>query len=104
MPGGGRADERDRQPDGGKVPAGDRAGQDACRQYDCVVANPPYMGSKVLNCMLKQFVNEQYKDAKADLYACFIAANIRLSPNDWLRRHDHHSELDVLVQSLRQFA
>jgi N-6 DNA Methylase len=40
--------------------------------YDCVVANPPYMGSKYYNSALKEFVNKYYKHAKADLYACFI--------------------------------
>ena len=36
-------------------------------RYDCVVANPPYMGSKYYNAPLKAFVNKHYKDAKADL-------------------------------------
>src|SRR5207249_2134957 len=40
--------------------------------YDCVAANPPYMGSKYFASPLKEFVNETYKEAKADLYACFI--------------------------------
>lgn len=44
-------------------------------QYDCVVANPPYMGSKYYNTPLKAYVNRHYKDAKADLYACFIQRN-----------------------------
>ncbi len=45
------------------------------RRYDCVVANPPYMGSKYYSATLKAFVNRAYKDAKADLYACFIQRN-----------------------------
>ncbi len=44
-------------------------------RYDCVVANPPYMGSKYYNAPLKAFVNRHYKDAKADLYAGFIERN-----------------------------
>jgi hypothetical protein len=42
------------------------------RQYDAVAANPPYMGSTFFNPILKDFINEQYKDAKADLYGYFI--------------------------------
>ncbi|CAN5892333.1 hypothetical protein BH23PLA1_BH23PLA1_35180 [soil metagenome] len=44
-------------------------------KYDCVVANPPYMGSKYYNSSLKTFVNKHYKDAKADLYSCFMQSN-----------------------------
>ena len=50
-------------------------------RYDCVVANPPYMGSKYYNARLKAFVNKHYKDAKADLYACFIAEELPPSPS-----------------------
>lgn len=42
------------------------------RHYDCVVANPPYMGSKYFSPVLKKFVSVNYSDAKADLYGCFI--------------------------------
>jgi hypothetical protein len=44
-------------------------------QYDCVVANPPYMGGKYFVGPLKAFVTDHYTDAKADLYACFIQRN-----------------------------
>ena len=40
--------------------------------YDCVVANPPYMGSKYYNTSLKAFVNKYFKDEKADLCVGFI--------------------------------
>jgi hypothetical protein len=43
--------------------------------YSCVVANPPYMGSKYYTQALKAFVNKSYRDTKADLYACFIQRN-----------------------------
>ncbi|MGA2703752.1 MAG: BREX-1 system adenine-specific DNA-methyltransferase PglX [Isosphaeraceae bacterium] len=43
--------------------------------YDCVVTNPPYMGTKYYSAPLKTFVNNGYKNAKADLYACFIERN-----------------------------
>jgi len=49
------------------------------RQYDFVVANPPYMGSKFYSPTLKTFVNREYKVAKADLYSCFMQRNIELA-------------------------
>ena len=42
------------------------------RQYDFVVANPPYMGSKFYNNALKTFVLQNYKISKGDMYTCFI--------------------------------
>jgi hypothetical protein len=45
------------------------------RQYDAVVANPPYMGNKFYSPALKLFVNREYKEAKADLYSCFMQRN-----------------------------
>lgn len=48
-------------------------------RYDCVVANPPYMGTKYYNARIKLFINKNYKDSKADLYACFIERNSRFS-------------------------
>ncbi|TWW11162.1 class I SAM-dependent DNA methyltransferase [Planctomyces bekefii] len=49
------------------------------RQYDAVVANPPYMGSKYYTPTLKAFINKEYKEAKADLYACFMERNRRFT-------------------------
>ena len=48
------------------------------RRYAAVVANPPYMGSGNMGTELKQYVNEFYKDGKADLFAAFILCNLRL--------------------------
>jgi hypothetical protein len=48
------------------------------RQYAAVVANPPYMGSGNMGDLLKKFVNHNYKDGKADLFAAFILRNLRL--------------------------
>ena len=42
------------------------------RQYDAVVANPPYMGSKHFNTWLKDYIKDNYKAAKADLCVAFI--------------------------------
>ena len=49
------------------------------RQYDAVVANPPYMGSKFYCGALKKFVNSFYKAGKADLYASFTLRNIQFA-------------------------
>ncbi|MEN1927590.1 BREX-1 system adenine-specific DNA-methyltransferase PglX [Luteimonas sp. MJ250] len=48
-------------------------------QYDAVVANPPYMGSKGMNTLVKNFVKEKYPDAKSDLFACFIERSYKLA-------------------------
>ncbi len=45
-------------------------------QFDAVVANPPYMGSKYYDGALKQLVERHYKVAKGDLYTCFMVRNI----------------------------
>lgn len=41
-------------------------------RYDCVVANPPYMGGKGMNANLKAFAAKRYPDGKSDLFAAFI--------------------------------
>ena len=48
-------------------------------QYDAVVANPPYMGSKFYCAALKKFMNAFYKAGKADLYAAFTLRNVQFS-------------------------
>ena len=41
-------------------------------QYDAVVANPPYMGSKYQAPTLKRFAKNNFPDSKSDLFTCFI--------------------------------
>ena len=48
-------------------------------QYDAVVANPPYMGSKGMNGLLKTFAKENFPDYKNDLFACFIGRGFALT-------------------------
>ena len=48
-------------------------------QYDVVVANPPYMGSKGMNTLVKKFAKDQFPDAKSDLFACFIERGYTLA-------------------------
>lgn len=42
------------------------------KQYDTVIANPPYMGSKGMNTTLKSFAKKQFPDSKSDLFAMFM--------------------------------
>lgn len=41
-------------------------------KYTAVVANPPYMGSGNMNPELSRYVNDNYKDGKADLFSVFM--------------------------------
>lgn len=50
-------------------------------QYDAVVANPPYMGSKGMNALVKRFTQDYFADAKQDLFACFIQRSYTLAKN-----------------------
>ena len=42
------------------------------KQYDAVVANPPYMGGKGMNSALKAWAKKTFPASKADLFAMFI--------------------------------
>ena len=42
------------------------------KNYDCVVSNPPYMGSKGMNAKLKAYAKEWFPDSKSDLFAIFV--------------------------------
>lgn len=41
-------------------------------QFDAVVANPPYMGGKYINLLLKAFLKENYKNYSKDLFSAFM--------------------------------
>ena len=41
-------------------------------KYECVVTNPPYMGSSGMNSKLSLYVSNNYPDAKTDLFSCFL--------------------------------
>ena len=40
--------------------------------YDCVVANPPYIGVKGMNPKLKKYLQDNFTDVKSDVFAAFI--------------------------------
>ncbi len=42
------------------------------QKYDVVITNPPYMGGKSMNLILREFANIQYPATKSDLFAMFI--------------------------------
>ena len=49
------------------------------RRYDCVVANPPYMGSSSFGPFMSRWVKKSYPDVKSDLCTCFIERNLSLA-------------------------
>lgn len=42
------------------------------QKYDVVITNPPYMGNKGYSDILKKYIEKNYKDSKADLFAVFM--------------------------------
>lgn len=42
------------------------------RRYDCVVANPPYMGSSSFGPFMSRWVKKNYPDVKSDLFSSFV--------------------------------
>lgn len=51
------------------------------KTYDCVVANPPYMGSKNMDKWLSSWVGKNYPSTKGDLFSCFIERNLAFANN-----------------------
>ena len=48
-------------------------------QYHVVVANPPYMGNRNLNQVLKGWLEDQYSVSKTDLFAAFMSRALSLT-------------------------
>ncbi len=48
-------------------------------RYDSAVANPPYMGGKGMNPLVKKFAKDYFPDSKLDLFACFIERGYTLA-------------------------
>jgi hypothetical protein len=49
------------------------------RQYDAVVANPPYMGRKYYTPLMRAFTNTFFEESCADLYSSFMQRNLALA-------------------------
>ncbi|SPP64634.1 BREX-1 system adenine-specific DNA-methyltransferase PglX [Nitrospira lenta] len=52
-----------------------------CERYHVVVANPPYMGWKGLNEVLKKFAKENFADYREDLFSMFVERSLGLNLN-----------------------
>ena len=48
-------------------------------QYDAVVANPPYMGAKYLNELLRAYVKKSYRGGDKDLFSAFMLRATQLT-------------------------
>lgn len=49
------------------------------RRYDCVVANPPYMGSSSFGPFMSKWVKKNYPDVKSDLFSSFVVRMFNLA-------------------------
>ena len=47
-------------------------------QFDAVVANPPYMGINGMNAHIKNYVGNNFSNAKSDLFSAFISRGFAL--------------------------
>lgn len=48
-------------------------------QYDVVVANPPYMGSKYQTPLVKKYLKDKFTGYDKDLFSAFIIRNLQLT-------------------------
>lgn len=48
-------------------------------EFDVVVTNPPYMGSKQFNPWMSSWIKKNYPDYKSDLFSAFIVRDISFS-------------------------
>lgn len=49
------------------------------RRHDCVVANPPYMGSSSFGPFMSKWVKQNYPDVKSDLFSSFVVRMFNLA-------------------------
>ncbi|MFT7371832.1 MAG: type II restriction/modification system DNA methylase subunit YeeA [Oleiphilaceae bacterium] len=52
------------------------------KQYDVVLANPPYMGSGYQNPVVKDYLKQNFKGYERDLFSVFIIRNMLFSRNN----------------------
>lgn len=55
-------------------------------KFDCIVANPPYMGTKGMNSALKDFAKNKYPDSKSDMFSMFIERGF-----SWINENGHNA-------------
>ena len=49
------------------------------KRYDCIIANPPYLGGKWMSAELKEFAKIRYPETKYDLFAMFIERGFEMA-------------------------
>lgn len=60
-------------------------------QYDILIMNPPYMGSRGMNKQLSSYVRKHYPDSKADLFATFMEIDQYVKKNGFYAAINQHS-------------
>jgi len=53
-----------------------------CSQYDCVLANPPYLSSKYHPDDLRDYLKKNYSNYSRDMFSAFIIRNWQLTKDD----------------------
>ena len=77
------------------------------QKYDVVVTNPPYMGARLLNDSLREFLRNNYDYGKTDTYAAFIIRCMAMkkssgyvglmTPNTWLTINSYRKLREILI-------
>ncbi|MEE9382245.1 MAG: BREX-1 system adenine-specific DNA-methyltransferase PglX [Nannocystaceae bacterium] len=85
-----------------------RQAQLLAAQYDAVVANPPYMGSKSQPPVLKAYLKRRYEHYRKDLFSAFIDRNLAfskrggrlgfMSPFVWMFLSSHEQLRERLIE------
>lgn len=60
------------------------------QSYDCVIANPPYMGSGNMNAWLSEWIGTHYKEEKGDFCTSFIKRGL-----DFARQNGYVAEVTM---------
>jgi hypothetical protein len=79
------------------------------KQYDAVIANPPYMGGKYLNPLLKEYLKKHFIGYEKDLFSAFVircsafASKLGqvgiMSPNVWMYISSHEKLRNNLLKT-----
>jgi len=67
------------------------------QKYDVVCTNPPYMGSKGMNTKLNQYIKNNYKDSKGDLYAVMLEKSMNYSRKSGFISHINQQSWMFLI-------
>ena len=61
------------------------------QQYDILVTNPPYMGSRNMNKELSAYLRKEYPDSKSDLFAAFMEIDHYMNEKSFYSVINQHS-------------